>query len=154
MGFGNFDFKKPNFKKISDVIWEIDKNFKPGMNVPVRVFGSKKILDGMDLQVYDQASNVATLPGIQKYSFVMPDGHSGYGFSIGGVAAMDVENGGVISPGGIGFDINCLHPDTKILTKFGCFKKIKDLEKNFSNGKFSFMDLSSRKKLSGSRGDF
>src|SRR3989344_7148262 len=127
MGFGNFDFKKPSFKKISDVIWEIDKNFKPGMNVPVRVFGSKKILDGMDLQVYDQASNVATLPGIQKYSFVMPDGHSGYGFSIGGVAAMDTENGGGISPGGIGFDINCISGEARILTKSGT-EKIENLE--------------------------
>jgi tRNA-splicing ligase RtcB len=61
----------------------------------------------MDLQVYDQISNVATLPGIQKFAFCMPDGHSGYGFPIGGVAAFDVNEGGVISPGGIGFDINC-----------------------------------------------
>jgi tRNA-splicing ligase RtcB len=61
----------------------------------------------MDEQVYEQISNVATLPGIQKYAFCMPDGHSGYGFPIGGVAAFDVNEGGVISPGGIGFDINC-----------------------------------------------
>src|SRR6266511_3962195 len=61
----------------------------------------------MDEAVYDQITNVATLPGITKYALCMPDGHSGYGFPIGGVAAMDVEQGGVISPGGIGFDINC-----------------------------------------------
>jgi tRNA-splicing ligase RtcB len=107
MPFGKFEFKKPEFIKVSDVIWEIPKTFKPGMKVPVRVIATKKLLDDMDLQVYDQASNVATLPGIQKYSFVMPDGHSGYGFCIGGVAAFDVNEGGVISPGGIGFDINC-----------------------------------------------
>jgi tRNA-splicing ligase RtcB len=77
------------------------------MRVPVRVIATKKLLDEMDLQVYDQATNVATLPGIQKFAFVMPDGHSGYGFPIGGVAAFDVNEGGVISPGGIGFDINC-----------------------------------------------
>ncbi len=108
MGFRpEYEFKKPSFTKISDVVWEISKDFKKGMRVPVRVIATKKILDDMDLQVYDQASNVATLPGIQKYSFVMADGHSGYGFSIGGVAAMDINEGGVISPGGIGFDINC-----------------------------------------------
>jgi RNA-splicing ligase RtcB len=61
----------------------------------------------MDEAVLDQITNVATLPGITKYALCMPDGHSGYGFPIGGVAAMDVEAGGVISPGGIGFDINC-----------------------------------------------
>ncbi len=107
MGFGNIEFKKPEIKKISDVMWEIPKTFKHGMHVPVRIYGNEKIASEMDLQVYDQASNVATLPGIQKYSYVMPDGHSGYGFPIGGVAAFDINNGGVISPGGIGFDINC-----------------------------------------------
>ncbi len=107
MPFGNQVFKKPEFKKVSDVIWEIPQSFKQGMKVPVRVIATKKLVDEMDLQVYDQASNVATLPGIQKYSFVMPDGHSGYGFCIGGVAAVDINEGGVISPGGIGFDVNC-----------------------------------------------
>lgn len=105
MGFGG-DFKKPNFKKISDYIWEIGTDFKEGMRVPARIYASEKVREQMDLQVYDQITNVATLPGIVKYAYCMPDGHSGYGFPIGGVAAMDV-NDGVISPGGIGFDINC-----------------------------------------------
>lgn len=106
MGFGYGDFKKPDFKKISDYIWEIDPSFKPGMLVPARIYASKQVLDQMDLHVYDQITNVATLPGITKYAYCMPDGHSGYGFPIGGVAAMDSAEG-VISPGGIGFDINC-----------------------------------------------
>jgi tRNA-splicing ligase RtcB len=76
------------------------------MRVPARFFASKKIMDAMDPNVFDQVTNVATLPGIVKYAYCMPDGHSGYGFPIGGVAAMDVDKG-VISPGGIGFDINC-----------------------------------------------
>jgi tRNA-splicing ligase RtcB len=100
------DFKKPEFKKITDYIWEMSKDYKQGMRVPARIYASKKLLDEMDLHVYEQIANVATLPGIQKYAFCMPDGHSGYGFPIGGVAAMDV-NEGVISPGGIGFDIAC-----------------------------------------------
>ena len=61
----------------------------------------------MDFGVFDQISNVATLPGIVNHAYCMPDGHWGYGFPIGGVAAFDVENEGVISPGGIGFDVNC-----------------------------------------------
>lgn len=106
MPFGNFDFKKPSFEKISDVVWDIPKSFKQGMRVPARIVATRKMIDEMDLQVFDQITNVATLPGIINHSYCMPDGHSGYGFPIGGVAAFDKETG-VISPGGIGFDINC-----------------------------------------------
>src|SRR2546423_7013976 len=77
------------------------------MRVPARIIAAEKLLREMDEAVYQQISNVATLPGIARYALCMPDGHSGYGFPIGGVAAMDVHEGGVISPGGIGFDINC-----------------------------------------------
>jgi tRNA-splicing ligase RtcB len=98
---------KPDFTRITDVTWDLPKTFKPGMRVPARIIATRKLLDAMDLQVYDQISNVAMLPGIQKFAYCMPDGHSGYGFPIGGVAAFDVNEGGVISPGGIGFDINC-----------------------------------------------
>ncbi|MDA2931288.1 RtcB family protein, partial [Acidobacteria bacterium AH-259-O06] len=81
--------------------------YKEGMRVPARIYGTEKLIREMDEAVYDQITNVATLPGITKYALCMPDGHWGYGFPIGGVAAMDVNEGGVISPGGIGFDINC-----------------------------------------------
>jgi tRNA-splicing ligase RtcB len=94
-------------KPISDTIWEIPPSYKDGMRVPARIYGTEKIIQSMDDAVYDQVTNVATLPGITESAFCMPDGHFGYGFPIGGVAAMDVEQGGVISPGGIGFDINC-----------------------------------------------
>ena len=93
-------------KKKSNTIWEIPTNYKQGMNVPVRIYATKQLLKYMDYQVIDQITNVATLPGIINYAYTMPDAHSGYGFPIGGVAAMDLEEG-VISPGGIGFDINC-----------------------------------------------
>jgi tRNA-splicing ligase RtcB len=76
------------------------------MRVPVHVFASEKLLAEMDQKVFEQAANVATLPGIVGASCAMPDAHWGYGFPIGGVAAMDPATG-VISPGGIGFDINC-----------------------------------------------
>lgn len=93
-------------KKISSTIWELPATYKEGMVVPARIYGTEKLIANMDDGVFEQVSNVATLPGITKYALCMPDGHWGYGFPIGGVAAMDPETG-VISPGGIGFDINC-----------------------------------------------
>jgi len=94
-------------KQINDNVWELPTSFKEGMLVPARIIATKDLIDSMDEGVFNQVSNVATLPGIQKYAYCMPDGHWGYGFPIGGVAAFDPEKGGVISPGGIGFDINC-----------------------------------------------
>src|SRR5437016_6106931 len=94
-------------KKISDSVWELPASYKQGMRVPARIIATEKLVREMDEAVYEQISNVATLPGIARHALCMPDGHSGYGFPIGGVAAMDVHEGGVISPGGIGFDINC-----------------------------------------------
>ncbi len=96
----------PEIKKVSDVVWEIPTSYKKGMLVPARIYATEKLLKAMDEGVFKQVTNVACLPGIQKYSYCMPDGHWGYGFPIGGVAAFDLEKG-VISPGGIGFDINC-----------------------------------------------
>lgn len=93
--------------RISDTIWEIPTSYKEGMRVPARLYATEALIHDLDDAVYDQITNVATLPGITKYALCMPDGHFGYGFPIGGVAAMDVDQGGVISPGGIGFDINC-----------------------------------------------
>ncbi|MFH2036535.1 MAG: RtcB family protein [Candidatus Zixiibacteriota bacterium] len=92
--------------RISNNIWEIPTDFKEGMNVPARILSSPKLIDGIDSKVIDQITNVACLPGIKKYAYCMPDGHMGYGFPIGGVAAFSISDG-VISPGGIGFDINC-----------------------------------------------
>jgi tRNA-splicing ligase RtcB len=96
-----------SLEKISDTIWELPSTYKQGMRVPARIIATEKLMREMDEAVYQQISNVATLPGIARYALCMPDDHSGYGFPIGGVAATDVHEGGVISPGGIGFDINC-----------------------------------------------
>ena len=92
--------------KVNDNIWDIPMTYKSGMRVPGRVFVSEKLLLGLERETLEQISNVATLPGIQKYSMAMPDAHSGYGFPIGGVAAFDRDTG-IISPGGVGYDINC-----------------------------------------------
>ncbi|MBI2852827.1 MAG: RtcB family protein [Chloroflexi bacterium] len=95
-----------SLEKVADTVWELPVTYKDGMRVPARIFATEQLIKEMDEAVFDQISNVATLPGITKYAMCMPDGHSGYGFPIGGVAAMDLKTG-VISPGGIGFDINC-----------------------------------------------
>jgi len=98
---------KKDFKKISDWLWEIPKSFRSDMKVPARIYASEKMLEDVfrDRSV-NQLINIATLPGIVRYALAMPDVHEGYGFPIGGVAAVDVEKG-VISPGGVGYDINC-----------------------------------------------
>ena len=97
---------KSMVRKLSENSWEIPIGHIPNMRVPGRLFASESLFEGIDPGTIDQIANVATLPGIQKYSMAMPDAHLGYGFAIGGVAAFDVEEG-IISPGGVGFDINC-----------------------------------------------
>lgn len=95
-------------RKIDDCRWEIPMSYKPGMRVPGLIFASEKILPKIRAdRSLEQVANVAHLPGIVRYSLAMPDIHWGYGFPIGGVAATDPEEGGVISPGGVGYDINC-----------------------------------------------
>ena len=89
-----------------DCIWEIPPSEKAGMLVPARIYASAELLGQMDAGVFEQVTNVACLPGIVRAALCMPDGHWGYGFPIGGVAAFRADSG-VISPGGIGFDINC-----------------------------------------------
>ena len=98
---------KRNLEKINDHLWEIPKTFRPDMRVPARVYTSEAMLDAiLRDRSLDQLVNVATLPGIRRFAIAMPDVHEGYGFPIGGVAAVDARDG-VISPGGIGYDINC-----------------------------------------------
>lgn len=95
-------------EKITDFCWEIARDSSKGMRVPARVYASETLIEHiLKDDSLTQAANVATLPGIVKYSLALPDIHSGYGFPIGGVGATDIEQGGVISPGGIGYDINC-----------------------------------------------
>ncbi len=115
-------------KKISDCVWELPTSYKKGMLVPARIYANEELIKTMDAGVFEQVTNVASLPGIQQFAFCMPDGHWGYGFPIGGVAAFDPEQGGVISPGGIGFDVNCgMRLITTNLTIHEVKPKIKEL---------------------------
>ena len=99
--------QKQDFKRITDHIWEIPTSHNANMKVPVRVFASERILEAtLGDRSIEQAINAASLPGLVSHVCVMPDVHQGYGFPIGGVAASHQAEG-VISPGGIGYDINC-----------------------------------------------
>jgi tRNA-splicing ligase RtcB len=101
------EYKKVEPKKIDDIHWEIPVGTIPNMNVPGLVIASEKQIAKMKQdRTLIQCAGVATLPGIYKHAITLPDGHEGYGFPIGGVAALDFDEGG-ISPGGIGYDINC-----------------------------------------------
>ncbi len=98
---------KQDFQRLDTYTWELPQGYDGRMNAPARIYGSEKILEAAfgDSSI-EQLLNVAMLPGIVKYAMAMPDMHQGYGFPIGGVAAFD-EATGVISPGGVGYDINC-----------------------------------------------
>ena len=89
----------------SPFVWRIEP--RGNMRVPGIIYADQPLIDAMDDKVFQQVRNVATLPGIQQAAYAMPDAHWGYGFPIGGVAAFDAGAGGVVSAGGVGFDISC-----------------------------------------------
>jgi tRNA-splicing ligase RtcB len=98
---------KKDFVRLSDYLWEVPKDFRSDMRAPARVYASDRLLEqALRDDSLKQLVNTATLPGIVKYSLAMPDVHQGYGFPIGGVVATRTSDG-VISPGGVGYDINC-----------------------------------------------
>jgi tRNA-splicing ligase RtcB len=98
---------KQNFERISDYVWQVQQNFRGDMRAPARLYASEELLeDALQDESVTQLVNTATLPGIIKYAISMPDIHQGYGFPIGGVVATQAPDG-VISPGGVGYDINC-----------------------------------------------
>src|SRR5512136_3232912 len=96
-----------DFKRIDKYLYEVPQSFRQDMRVPARLYADPELLAAaMDAQSLEQLVNTATMPGVVKYALAMPDIHQGYGFPIGGVVATELPNG-VISPGGVGYDINC-----------------------------------------------
>ena len=93
------------FTRVDETTWRIEPS--GAMRVPAIIYADEGLMRDMDDKVYEQAVNVAMLPGIVQASYAMPDAHWGYGFPIGGVAAFDADEGGVVSAGGVGFDISC-----------------------------------------------
>jgi len=117
-------------EKIDDYRWRIPKSYKSGMRVDGIIYADEKLLkDIRHDKALEQVANVAFLPGIVKASMAMPDIHWGYGPPIGAVFATDVNNGGVVSPGGVGYDVNCLSGESLILHEHGYTLPIK----NFCN---------------------
>ncbi|MBU0761977.1 MAG: RtcB family protein [Candidatus Altiarchaeota archaeon] len=115
-------------RKVREGVWEFKE---AGMDVPARVIASDKLYKTIEEGVYRQISNVAKLPGVLSPVLVMPDGHFGYGFPIGGVAAFNLEEG-IISPGGVGYDINCLHGGTRVVSSFGYNVSIKEFDRIYT----------------------
>src|SRR6516164_8016456 len=100
-------FRGP-LERVDATCWRIPRSYREGMRVDGLIFADEKLIPQIKQdQAPDQVANVAVLPGIQYASLAMPDIHWGYGFCIGGVCATDPDEGGVISPGGVGYDINC-----------------------------------------------
>jgi tRNA-splicing ligase RtcB len=120
-----------NLIKISEYLREIPKSYRADMLVPARIFATEKMLSDISRdRSLEQLVNVATLPGIQKYALVMPDAHEGYGFPIGGVAAT-AHPDGAISPGGIGYDINC---GVRLLKSKLSFEEVKNYLNELADG--------------------
>lgn len=136
-------------KRLDEYRWEVPK--KGEMLVPGRIYGDKGIIDhlladiraGKEWNALRQIVNVACLPGIQKASMAMSDVHPGYGFPIGGVGAFDLKTG-VISVAGVGYDINCLSGDSKILHEFGYIREIKDFRDDFQDQRIKCANISKR----------
>ncbi|MCS7151015.1 MAG: RtcB family protein, partial [Endomicrobia bacterium] len=134
-----------NLKKIDNYRFEVPQTGK--MHVHGIIYANdhtiKKVIED---KAVEQVQNVATLPGIEKVSLAMPDVHWGYGFPIGGVAAFRISDG-VISPGGIGYDINCLSGESEVLHRFGFKLKIKDFESIWNKENIITFDFNKEKTI-------
>ncbi|MFC1699417.1 intein-containing RctB family protein [Candidatus Omnitrophota bacterium] len=136
-------------EKIDDYRWRIPKSYNPGMRVPGIIYADENLLrDIRSDRATEQVANVAHLPGIVKYSLAMPDIHWGYGMPIGGVAATDIEKGGVVGAGLVGYDVNCLCATSFINNELGYKIRIKDYEKNLPRRNIVCMDFAKAKAAS------
>ena len=132
-------------EQIDPCCWRIPKSYRPDMRVDGLIFANDKLIRYLvQDQAPEQVANVATLPGIQLASLAMPDIHWGYGFCIGGVAATDPAEGGVISPGGVGYDINCLSFKSRILDQLGFVRPIGDMARAASESELACVRMQAR----------
>src|SRR6266480_1746892 len=130
-------------ERVDECCWRIPKSYKQGMRVDGLVFADERLLEQIKGdQAPEQVANVAFLPGIQHASLAMPDIHWGYGFCIGGVCATDPEEGGVICPGGIGYDINCLTGDAEVLHAHGYSRPIAGMAAEWQSARLACYGLS------------
>src|SRR5678809_885417 len=126
-------------KQITPYLYEIPKT--GAMRVPGRVYATRELMESQKAdEAIQQVRNVAHLPGIVGYALAMPDFHWGYGFPIGGVAAFEEEEG-VVSPGGVGYDINCLSGDAQVLFPHGYRRPIADIVEDKLRKEICLFDL-------------
>ncbi|WP_420828720.1 RtcB family protein [Halomicrobium salinisoli] len=126
-----YDAGEFTLEKVRDYVWEIPQEGE--MNAPARVLASEALLDEIsEDKTLQQLRNATQLPGVRKYALCMPDGHQGYGFPVGGVAGIDAENG-CISPGAVGYDINCLPGNATVRLSFGRRAPIESLRDRFED---------------------
>ncbi|WP_418771546.1 RtcB family protein [Halobacterium yunchengense] len=124
-----YDADGHTLREVEPNVWELDRD--ADMRVPARVFANEALLEHIeDDRTLDQLRNVACMPGVVAPALCMPDGHQGYGFPVGGVAAFDAEDG-CISPGAVGFDINCLSGDSDVRLPFGRHRPIREFLDDF-----------------------
>jgi tRNA-splicing ligase RtcB len=134
-------FRGP-LEQVDPHCWRIPKSYKAGMRVDGLIFSNDRLLPQLlQDQAPEQVANVAFLPGIRGASLAMPDIHWGYGFCIGGVAATDPDEGGVICPGGIGYDINCLAGDARVLHAHGYTRRIEEMADAVSSARLTCFAL-------------
>ncbi len=133
--------QKKDFRRVDKYIWELPQDFRGDMRVPVRLFGSPELFEAAFRdRTVEQLTNTATLPGIVKYAMAMPDFHQGYGFPIGGVAAVRADSG-VISPGGVGYDINCLSGESRVLHRHGYTLPIAQMKDGWDRAQLRCQDF-------------
>jgi tRNA-splicing ligase RtcB len=143
---GKDTFRGP-LERVDACCWRIPKSYKKGMRVDGLIFTNERLLEAIKKdQAPDQVANVAFLPGIQHASLAMPDIHWGYGFCIGGVCATDPDEGGVISPGGVGYDINCLSGSTLVLNDLGYSRPIAEMAEAWRTSALACFDLAQSRK--------
>lgn len=128
-----FDAGSVTLERVREHVWEIPQ--EGDMRVPARVLASEPLLKEISQdKTLEQLKNATHLPGIRKYALALPDAHQGYGFPVGGVAGIDAEDG-CISPGAIGYDINCLSGETDVLLQFGRRRPLQTLTNDFEQEK-------------------
>ncbi|OQA47169.1 MAG: RNA-splicing ligase RtcB [Chloroflexi bacterium ADurb.Bin325] len=130
---------------VGDHLYEIAQSFRPDMRVPARLYADQDILaKALEDRSLEQLVNTATLPGVVGYALAMPDIHQGYGFPIGGVAATLLPHG-VVSPGGVGYDINCLHGDSRVLNALGFTRAIAEMETDWPQTELACQDFAQQR---------
>jgi tRNA-splicing ligase RtcB len=137
--------RKQDLERVNDYVWQVPQDFRGDMRAPARLYADEELLeDALQDESVQQLVNTATLPGVVKYAIAMPDIHQGYGAPVGGVFATKVPDG-IISPGAIGYDINCLAGNTRALHQFGYTLPIAAMQASWNQDRIACQDFSTER---------